>query len=88
LSPFAGFNFIRGKPPVGGLRGYKGGVTFDPSPKVSNFDNPDAIIIKEREKLPPNREREEFKRLGGFEVPEKSKVNGIHNGLTYPSLSI
>ena len=73
---------------MGGLRGYKGGVTFDPSPKVSNFDNPDAIIIKEREKPPANREREEFKSLGGFMGSEKLKVNGIQNGLAYPKMSI
>jgi hypothetical protein len=74
---------MRGKPPVGGLRGYKGGVTFDPSPKVSNFDNPDAIIIKERVKPPPpvNRAGEEFKRLGELMSSEIAKVNGIQKGL-------
>ena len=63
---------------MGGLRGYKGGVTFDPSPKVSNFDNPDAIIMKEREKPPPlaNRAGEEFKRLGELMSSEIAKVNG------------
>ena len=69
---------------MGGLRGYKGGVTFDPSPKVSNFDNPDAIIIKEREKPPPplaNRAGEEFKRLGELMSSEIAKVNGIQKGL-------
>ncbi len=48
LSPFAGFGYLRkSNIPIGGIRGYKGGVTFEPRTTFANIANPSAIIIKE-----------------------------------------
>ncbi len=48
---------------MGGIRGYKGGAVFEPRETAANFDNPDAIIIKEK-KPRIDIETDPLKRLG------------------------